>query len=743
MRRISVQFSSLSFTRRLFALAIAGLALSLLTGFQFAPLTKAQKLSTAETNGTGAPTIVYPPSRKGETVDDYFGTKVADPYRWLENDASVDPEVAAWVEAQNKVTFAYLEKIPFRNKIKERLTALFNYPRYSAPTRRGEYFFYTKNDGLQNQNIWYRQKGLDGTPEVLLDPNKLSADGTTRLGQFSLSKDGKFLGYGVSKGGSDWTDVYVMDVATKGMQPDHLEWVKVSGISWQGDGFYYSRYRSPEKGHEMTTKNENHQVYFHKVGTAQSADVLVYEDKANPQRFHGVGVSDDERFAFLNISDRGKGKKGNSLFYRDLSKADSKFMPIIAEIGNDSFSVIDNIGDKFLMQTDRGAPNGRIFLFDPQNPDEKNWKEVIPEKPEPLDGASTVGGKLIVTYLKDVSTRAYVHSLNGKLEREIKLPGVGTVGGFGGRMDDKFTFYTYTSLNSPGTIYKYDIPTDKHTLFRQPEIPGFKATEFETSQVFYPSRDGTKIPMFIVHKKGLKLDGNNPTLLYGYGGFNVVNSPGFNSLRLALLEQGFVYATANMRGGGEYGEKWHEAGMKLKKQNVFDDFIAAAEFLIARKYTSPSKLAIHGVSNGGLLVGAVANQRPDLFKAVIQQAGVMDMLRFHKFTIGWNWVADYGSAEANEAEFKALRAYSPIHNVKMGTKYPATLTTTADHDDRVVPAHSFKYAAALQAAQAGDNPVLIRIDTKSGHGASSTTKAIEQAADIYSFLMWNLGVTPN
>ena len=718
------------------AFAIAGIAVDPRVSAQ----SQRPSASTMD-GGSSSPRLVYPVTKKVEVVDDYFGTKVADPYRWLEGDSAVSPQVASWIEAENKVTFAYLEKIPFRSKIKERLTGLFNYARYSAPIRRGEYFFYTKNDGLQNQSIWYRQKGLDGTPEVLLDPNKLSADGTTRLGQFSLSRDGRFLGYGVSKGGSDWTDVYVMDVNSKALQPDHLEWVKVSGISWHGDGFYYSRYPAPQKGHELTTKNENHQVFYHKVGTPQSEDKLVYEDKANLQRFHGVGTTDDERYAFLTISDRGKGKKGNSLFYRDLSNADSKFMPLIAEIGDGSYGVVDNIGDKFLISTDHKAPNGRVFLFDPKNPEEKNWKDIIPEKPEPLDGASTVGGKIIVTYLKDVATRAYVHSLDGKLERQIKLPGAGTVGGFGGRIDDPFTFYTYTSLNAPGTIYKYDIATDKTTLFRQPEIPGFKSSDYETTQVFYPSKDGTRIPMFLVHKKGLKLDGNNPTLLYGYGGFNVVNSPGFSSLRLALLEQGFVYATANMRGGGEYGEKWHEAGMKLKKQNVFDDFIAAAEYLIAKKYTSPQKLAIHGVSNGGLLVGAVANQRPDLFKVVIQQAGVMDMLRFHKFTIGWNWVADYGSSD-NAAEFKALHAYSPIHNMKAGAKYPATLITTADHDDRVVPAHSFKYAAALQEAQGGPNPILIRIDTKSGHGASSTTKAIEQTADIYSFLMWNLGVTP-
>ncbi len=745
MKRNSFEFSVFCFQSRLIAVAlfvVASLSAAALSPLAWrAAAQNGQKMSPAPVpdGASGRAPIVYPETRKGDTVDDYFGTKVPDPYRWLENDAA--PEVAAWVEAQNKVTFAYLEKTPFRQKIKDRLTQLFNYPKYSAPSRRGDYFFYTKNDGLQNQSVWYRQKGLDGTPEVLLDPNKLSSDGTTRLGAFSLSKTAKYLGYGVSKGGSDWNDVYVMDVDTKQMQPDHLEWVKVSGVSWQGDGFYYSRYPAPEKSHELTTKNENHQVFYHKVGTQQSEDVLVYEDKANPQRFHLLGTSDDERFGFLTISERGKGKKGNALFYRDLSQPGNAFTPIVAEIGDDSYAVVDNVGDKFLISTDHKAPNGRIFLFDPKNPAEKNWKDVIREKPQPLDLANTVGGKLFVTYLKDVANRAYVYSLDGKLENEVKLPGLGTVGGFNGRSDDKFTFYTFTSFNFPPTIYKYDIATRKSTLFRQPEIPGFKSTDYETSQVFYNSKDGTRVPMFLVHKKGIKLDGNNPTLLYGYGGFNITNSPGFSSLRLALLEQGFVYASANMRGGGEYGEKWHEAGTKLKKQNVFDDFIAAAEYLIKNKYTSPGKLAIHGVSNGGLLVGAVANQRPELYKVVVEQAGVMDMLRFHKFTIGWNWIADYGSSD-NPSEFKALYAYSPVHNVKPGTSYPATLITTADHDDRVVPAHSFKYAAALQAAQTGNNPILIRIDTKSGHGASSTTKAIEQAADIYSFLMWNLGVTP-
>lgn len=746
MKRSSLQFLVSRFQRELSLLAIVVLVLASLSVSQLVSRSSAQhgqKMPpVAASDGAWNPAgIVYPETRKDDTVDDYFGTKVADPYRWLEDDASVSPEVAQWVEAENKVTFAYLDKIPFRSKIKDRLTHLYNYPKYSAPARRGDYFFYTKNDGLQNQSVWYRQKGLDGTPEVLLDPNKLSADGTTRLGQFSLSNDGKYVGYGVSQGGSDWTDVYVMDVASKAVQPDHLEWVKVSGIAWQGNGFYYSRYPAPEKGHELTTKNENHQVFYHKVGTPQAEDVKVYEDTANPQRFHTVGVSDDERYAFLSISERGKGKKGNAVFYRDLSQPDSTFAPIVAEIGDDSYGVVDNVGDRFLVYTDHQAPNGRVFLFDPRNPEEKNWQDVIPEKPEPLDNVTTVGGKMFVTYLKDVASRAYVYGLQGKLENEIKLPGPGTLNGLAGRPDDKFTFYTFTTFNFPPTIYKYDIATKKSSLFRQPEIPGFKSDDYVTNQVFVTSKDGTRVPVFLVHKKGIKLDGNNPTLLYGYGGFNVTNSPGFSSLRLALLEQGFVYASANMRGGGEYGEKWHEGGMKLNKQNVFDDFIAAAEYLIKNQYTSPGRLAIHGVSNGGLLVGAVSNQRPELFKAVIQQAGVMDMLRFHKFTIGWNWVADYGSSD-NPAEFKALYAYSPIHNIKPQVRYPATLITTADHDDRVVPAHSFKYAAALQAAQVGDNPILIRIDTKSGHGASSTTKAIEQAADIYSFLMWNLGVTP-
>jgi prolyl oligopeptidase len=688
---------------------------------------------------TAAQQIEYPKTRRVDHVDAYHGVQIPDPYRWLEDDNS--PETAKWVEEQNKVTFAYLDRIPYRAKIKERLERLYNYPKYSAPFRKGETFFFSKNDGLQNQSVLYAQKGLNGAPEVLIDPNKFSEDGTSRLTIFSLSKDGKYAAYGISKAGSDWQEYHVMEIATKKTLADKLPWIKGSGASWQGNGFFYSRYDAPEKGRELSSKNEYQKVFFHRAGTPQSDDELVYEDKANPQRFHSVRVSEDERFAFLNVSERGKGKKGNAVFYRDLSKGEKTFKPIVAEISDDQFGVVDNIGDQFLIETNRNAPNNKVVLFDPKSPDEKNWKVVIAEKPEPMQGAWTSGGKLFTSYLKDVTTRIYVHDLGGKLENEVKLPGLGSAGGFRGDKDDKFVFYTFSSMNHPPTIYRYDIATRKSTLFRAPEIPDFKPADYETKQVFYNSKDGTRVPMFLVHKKGLKLDGANPTLLHGYGGFNIATSPGFNSPRLALLEQGFVYASANLRGGGEYGEKWHEAGTKLKKQNVFDDFIAAAEWLIANKYTSPEKLAVQGGSNGGLLVGAVINQRPELFRAAIPQVGVMDMLRFHKFTIGWNWVADYGSSD-NAEEFKALRAYSPLHNVREGAKYPATLITTADHDDRVVPAHSFKYAATMQEKASRANPVLIRIDAKSGHGASSTSKQLEQTADIYAFLFHNLGVTP-
>lgn len=683
--------------------------------------------------------LQYPKTAKVNHTDTYFGTTVTDPYRWLEDDNS--PETAQWVKDQNKVTFEYLDKIPYRQKIKERLEKVYNYPKYSSPFRRGENYIFFKNNGLQNQSVAYIQKGLDGKPEMLLDPNTFSTDGTSRLGAFSVSKDGKYLAYGISQGGSDWQTYHVMEVATKKPLPDLLEWVKVSGLSWQKDGFYYSRYDAPEKGKELSSKNEYHKVYYHKVGTPQSEDELIYQDRNNPQRFHFGGTTEDERFLILSISDRGKGKRGDALFFRDVSKGEKTFTPIIPEVGEDSFQVIDNVGDKFLLLTNNKAPNNRLILFDPKNPDEKNWKDVLPERSEPLESVQTAGGKLFVTYLKDVTSRVYVYDLNGKLENEVELPALGTVGGFGGELDDKFVFYTFTSFTFAPTIYRYDIESKKSTVFRAPDID-FKASDYETKQVFYPSKDGTKVPMFIIHKKGLKLDGNNPVLLYGYGGFSVNLLPGFNPLLIPIFEQGGVYAVANLRGGNEYGEKWHESGRQLNKQNVFDDFISAAEYLIKEKYTSSEKLAIQGGSNGGLLIGAVINQHPELFKVAIPQVGVMDMLRFQKFTIGWNWIPEYGSSEQNEDNFKNLYRYSPLHNIKE-TKYPATLVTTADHDDRVVPAHSFKYAATLQEKHKGDSPVLIRINVNSGHGASSTTKRIEETADIYSFIFYNLGMNFN
>ena len=685
--------------------------------------------------------LQYPVTKKVDQSDDYFGTKVADPYRWLEDDKSA--ETKEWVTAENIVTQAYLAKIPYRKNFQNAIEKVFNYPKYSAPFRKGEWFYFYKNDGLQNQSVLYRQKGLNGTVEEVLDPNKLSPDGTTRLQLFSLSKDGNYAAVGLSKGGSDWQTFYVREMKTGNNLADELEWVKISGAAWKGNGFYYSRYPAPEKGTSgLSAKNENHQVYYHKVGTLQTEDVLVYENKENPQRFNTAGTSEDERFLFLNISDRGKGLDGNAIYFKDLTAAaDTIFKPLVKEISNDNYGVIDNTDDQFLLQTNAGAPNSKVIAVNIKNPDLSKAQIIIPEKAEPLQGASTAGGKLFVDYLKDVTTRTYVYDLKGTLLKEVKYPGLGNGGGLGGYKDDKFVFYVFTSFTVPPTIYKYDIASGTSSVFRQPEV-SFTPADYETKQVFYTSKDGTKIPMFIITKKGLQLDGNNVTLLYGYGGFNINLEPGFSATLLPFLNAGGVYAQANLRGGGEYGEKWHQAGMLLKKQNVFDDFIAAGEYLIAQKYTSKEKLAIRGGSNGGLLVGAVTNQRPDLFKVAIAQVGVMDMLRFHKFTIGWNWIADYGSSEKDVANFKNLYAFSPLHNLKQDVNYPAVLITTADHDDRVVPAHSFKYAATLQEKYKGTNPVLIRIDTNSGHGASNTKKNIETLADIYSFIFYNMGVVP-
>ncbi|WP_085950554.1 prolyl oligopeptidase family serine peptidase [Fibrisoma limi] len=690
----------------------------------------------AQTSGaTTSASLTYPQTRRVDQVDTYHGTRITDPYRWLEDDRSA--ETTQWVKAQNQVTFDYLSKIPYRSQLQQRLEEVYNYPKYSAPVRKGDWFYFYKNDGLQNQSVLYRQKSLNGTPEVVIDPNTLSPDGTTRLVEFELSKDGKYAVVGFSEGGSDWQKFRVMDLTTKQYLPETIDWVKISNAAWQGNGFYYSRYPKPE-GSALAAKNENHQVFFHTLNTPQSADRLVYEDPKNPQRFHLVRTTDDERFAILSISDRGQGKDGNALYALDARSTKPAFEPVVTEITDYTYSVVDNDNDRLIISTNEKAPNGKVLAYDTKR---KAFATLIPEKPEPIaeGGVNAAGGKLFVEYAKDVTSRVYVYAYNGKLENEIEMPAIGSVSGFGGEKDDSYVFYNFSSFTFPPTIYRYDIATRKSTVFRAPEV-NFKPADYETKQVFYTSKDGTKVPMFVTYRKGVKLDGTNPTLLYGYGGFNISLPPSFNALLVPFLEQGGIYAQANLRGGGEYGEKWHEQGMKLKKQNVFDDFITAAEYLISQKYTSPQKLAIRGGSNGGLLVGAVMNQRPDLFRVAIPQVGVMDMLRFHKFTIGWNWIADYGSSE-NPEEFKALYAYSPIHNIREGANYPATLITTADHDDRVVPTHSFKYAATLQHAYKGSNPVLIRIDTNSGHGASNTKKNLETMADIYSFILWNMGVT--
>ncbi len=681
--------------------------------------------------------LQYPKTVKIDHVDSYFGLQVTDPYRWMEQDTAV--AVKEWVGDQNKVTFGYLNQIPFREKVKNRLTKLLNYPKYTAPFRSGKNWFFYKNDGLQNQSILYIQRGsLDAKPELFLDPNKLSADGTTSIQGTSFDKDGKYFAYAVSKAGSDWRDIYVMDVASKKLLSEKIEWAKFTGITWLGNGFYYSRYPTPsDTGSKLSTSNAYHKAYYHIIGTPQSKDALVYEDKENPQRTVSIGATEDERFISLYISQRGS--NGNALYYRDLNKR-MVFLPIITTF-DDEVSIIDNIGGKLLLSTNRHAPNQKVVLCDPEHPGEENWKEILPEKPEPLTSVSVVGGKIFAVYMKDVSHHVYVYDLNGKFEDEIPLETLGNVAGFGGERKDAFTFYTLTSFTYPATIYKYDIKTKLSSLFRKTEV-NFNPNDYETKQIFYPSKDGTKIPMFIVHKKGILLDGNNPTLLYGYGGFNVSINPSFSASRLLWLEQGGVYAVANIRGGSEYGEKWHEAGMRFNKQNVFDDFIAAAEYLVGNKYTNPSKLAIQGGSNGGLLVGAVTNQRPDLFKVALPAVGVMDMLRFHKFTIGWAWVNDYGSSD-DSVQFNYLKKYSPIQNIRDSVNYPAILVTTADHDDRVVPAHSFKYISTLQEKYKGPNPVLIRIETSAGHGAGKpTAKIIEETSDIYSFTWWNMGITP-
>ncbi len=680
------------------------------------------------------PRLSYPATKKVDQVDDYFGTKVADPYRWLEDDNA--PEVKAWVQAENAVTFGYLDKIPFRPKIKARLTEIYNYPRYSSPFRAGEHYFFYKNDGLQNQSVCYIQKGLDGAPEVFFDPNALSPDGTVRLGIVSLSKDDRYVAVSRGEAGSDWSEIRVMEVATKKELPDRVRWVKFSGAAWQGDGFYYSGYDKPAPGQELKAKNEFQKVFFHKLGDPQEKDALVWEDKAHPLRYVGAETTEDEKTLFLVVSE---GTSGNELYAKDLTKKGAGFGLLVEGFEFDS-SPIDTVGGKVLVYTNVDAPNFRVVAVDPAKPAKENWQTVIPEKPEVLSGANAAGGHLFCNYLKDANTKVYQHDLSGKLIREIELPALGTAGGFGGKRDEKTLFYTFTSFTYPPTIYKYDPATGKSAVFRTSEVK-FDPAAYETKQVFYAGKDGTRVPMFIVHKKGLALDGRNPTLLYAYGGFNISMQPAFSPANIILLENGGIYALANIRGGGEFGEAWHKAGMLLNKQNVFDDFIAAAEYLIHEKYTSKDFLAVEGGSNGGLLIGAVMTQRPDLFRVALPAVGVMDMLRYHKFTVGWGWAVEYGSSD-NEKDFRNLYAYSPLHNIKAGVCYPATLVTTADHDDRVVPAHSFKFAATLQENQACANPVLIRIETRSGHGSSNLSKAIDALTDQWSFMFFAMGVTP-
>ena len=679
--------------------------------------------------------LTYPNAEKVDTVDVYFGTEVADPYRWLENDTSA--ATAAWVEAENKVTNEYLAQIPFRKQLLERLTNLANYEKIGAPFKKhGKYYFY-KNDGLQNQSVLYVQDSLEGEPRVFLDPNKLSDDGTVALTGLSFSNDGKYAAYTISRSGSDWTEIYVLDAATGQLLDDHIEWAKFTGASWQGDGFYYSAYDAPVKGKEFSNVNENHKIYYHKIGTPQAEDKLIYQNPAYPKRFYYAGTSENERILFVHESGA---ERGNNLSIKDLKKANAPFIQLTTDFDY-QYSPIEVIGNNIYLFTNYGAPKNRIMVADINNPKLENWKELVPEMESVLSSAEVIGGKLFLTYDKDASNHAYVYSLEGKRIHEIKLPSLGSVG-FSGTKDDKECFFMFTSFTIPGAIYKYDMDKNSYELYRAPKVK-FNSDDFVTEQAFFSSKDGTQIPMFLTYKKDLVRDGNNPVFLYGYGGFGISLNPGFTTSRIPFLENGGIYAQVNLRGGSEYGEEWHIAGTKMQKQNVFDDFISAAEYLINNKYTNPEKIAIVGGSNGGLLVGACMTQRPDLFKVAIPQVGVMDMLRYHKFTIGWNWASDYGTSEDSQEMFEYLKGYSPLHNLKPGTQYPATMVTTADHDDRVVPAHSFKFAATLQECNDGTNPTIIRIDSKAGHGAGKPmAKVLEEQADIYGFIMYNLKMKP-
>ncbi|EAW37949.1 prolyl oligopeptidase family protein [Lyngbya sp. PCC 8106] len=672
--------------------------------------------------------LTYPTTRKGDHVDDYHGVKVADPYRWLEDPNS--EETKAWIQAQNEITFGYLQQIPAREKLKQRLTKLWDFAKYSTPYKQGNRYFYYKNDGLQNQSVLYVLDDLEGQPEVLLDPNTLSEDGTVALSGVSISEDGNLMAYGISTSGSDWQEWKVRDVNTKQDLDDHLKWVKFSGASWTHDhqGFFYSRYNEPNENTKLEDTNYYQKLFYHRLGTPQSEDLLIYERSDQKEWGFSGSVTEDGKYLIISVW-QGTDPK-NLVFYKDLTQSDAPVIELISEFEAE-YNFIDYQDTKFWFQTDLNAPKGKVISLDIHSGDRT---EIIPEIEDTLRGINILNHQFVAFYLKDAHTQIKILNLDGSFVREVELPGIGSAGGFSGKPDDTETFYAYTSFTTPTTIYRYDMVTGESRLYRQPEVD-FNPENYETQQIFYPSKDGTQIPMFITYKKGLSLEGNNPTVLYGYGGFSASLTPNFSISRIAWLEMGGVYAIPNLRGGGEYGEEWHQAGTKHNKQNVFDDFIAAAEWLIKNKYTCSQKLAISGGSNGGLLVGACMTQRPDLFGAALPAVGVMDMLRFHKFTIGWAWCSDYGSPD-NAEDFQAIYAYSPLHNLKPETAYPATLITTADHDDRVVPAHSFKFAAALQAVHVGDNPVLIRIETKAGHGAGKpTAKIIEELADGFAFLV--------
>lgn len=704
---------------------------------------------------------MYPQTLKTNVVDTYHGTRVEDPYRWLEDDNA--EATKAWVEAQNKVTFDYLGRIPQREGIKVRLTKLWNYERFGVPFKQGGRYFYSRNDGLQNQSVLYVADSLEAEPRVLLDPNTLSKDGTVALAGYSVSEDGRLMAYGLSASGSDWNEWKVRDVASGRDLDDHLKWVKFSGASWakDGSGFFYSRYDAPKEGEKLTGQNYFQKLYFHRIGKPQETDTLIYNRPDQKEWGFGGHVTEDGRYLIIEVW-KGTERK-NRVFFKDLKAATTKVVELLNDF-DAQYDFVGNVGTTFYFRTDLKATRSRLIAIDVSRPDRANWKELIAEAAETMDSVGLVNDQFIVEYLKDAHAQVKIFTRAGKLVREVALPGIGTVGGFGGRRTDTETFYAFTSYTTPTTIFRYDLNSGQSTVFRKPKVD-FDPANFETKQVFYASKDGTRVPMFITHKRGLKLDGTNPTVLYGYGGFKISLTPSFSPTIISWLEMGGVYAVPNLRGGGEYGETWHQGGVKANKQNVFDDFIAAAEWLCGRgatvpavrakgntsgtslprvdppqRYTSPAHLAISGGSNGGLLVGACMTQRPELFRAALPAVGVMDMLRFHKFTIGWAWTSDFGSAD-NANEFPALFAYSPYHKLKPGVKYPSTLITTGDHDDRVVPAHSFKFAARLQEYHSGTNPVLIRIETKAGHGAGKpTAKLIEEAADKWAFLVKELGV---